>query len=105
MYSYGGADYIGARGGDDLALGGRGHDDIYGGTGADELYGEDGQDFIAAGCVDPCDAGHDNRLSGGDSDDTLAAENGRADHVDGGPGYDVCYVDAIDSVFRCEVIK
>ena len=73
---------------------------IYGGQGSDELHGQGGDDFLYAG-------GGGDALYGENGDDTLAARNSyRGDFVDGGTGYDVCFVDSDESVIRdCEDVR
>jgi len=86
------ADLIKARGGNDRVRGGRGRDRLVGGRGADRLVGGRGAD----------------RLLGGPGADRLNAVDGRRDRVvNGGPGKDVCRVDAADRARMkgCETVK
>jgi Ca2+-binding RTX toxin-like protein len=94
------ADVIKARGGDDRAKGRRGRDRVSGGRGADRLWGGRGADRLWGG------RGAD-RLRGGRGADRLNAVDGRQDRVvHGGPGKDVCRVDAADQarVRGCETV-
>ena len=77
------ADVIKARGGNDRVKGGRGRDRLSGGPGRDRLFG-------------------------GRSADRLNAVDGLRDRlVRGGPGKDVCRVDAVDraKMKGCETVK
>ena len=86
------ADLIKARGGNDRVKGSAGNDRLSGGRGKDRLSGGRGKD----------------RLSGGRGSDRLNAVDGRRDRVvSGGPGKDVCRIDAADrvKVKGCETVK
>ena len=86
------ADVIKARGGNDRIKGRGGRDRLSGGPGRDRLSGGRGRD----------------RLSGGRGADRLNAVDGRRDRVvNGGPGKDVCRVDAVDraKMKGCETVK
>jgi Ca2+-binding RTX toxin-like protein len=63
-----------------------GADSITGAKGDDVLDGGSGSDFI----------------KGGRGDDTIQANDGEADHVDGGPGTDQAEVDPFDTVISIE---
>jgi Ca2+-binding RTX toxin-like protein len=67
--------------GNDTIYGLDGNDDVVGNAGSDELYGNEGNDRIWAS---------------GDS---------TSDIVQGGLGYDTCYVSSNDNVQGCEVIE
>jgi hypothetical protein len=85
-------DVIKARRGDDRIRARGGSDRIFGGPGRDRLSGGAGRD----------------RLLGGRGGDRLNAADGRPDRlVRGGPGKDVCKVDAVDrgKVKGCETVK
>jgi RTX calcium-binding nonapeptide repeat (4 copies) len=85
-------DAIRARGGDDRLNGRRGADRLFGGRGSDRLTGGRGRD----------------RLSGGPGADRLNAVDGRRDRlVSGGPGNDVCRIDATDRARTrgCETVR
>uniref|UniRef100_UPI0030EE1F56 calcium-binding protein n=1 Tax=Pelagibius sp. 7325 TaxID=3131994 RepID=UPI0030EE1F56 len=68
-FSY--ADYIDAKGGNDIITAGSGNDTLYGGDGNDVLYGGDSNDL----------------LFGGEGDDLLRGDAG-TDLIDGGAGND-----------------
>ena len=79
--------------------GGFGDDDLTGGTGIDRIFGDadntqNGDDFIDGGL------GAD-QLNGFAGQDTIIANDGVADTVNGGPDVDVCTTDGIDTVFNC----
>jgi Ca2+-binding RTX toxin-like protein len=83
--------------------GGSGNDNITGGVDADQIFGEGnvgqlGNDTIDGGL------GPDLLLGLG-GDDTIIANDGFADTVNGGPTLnDTCFVDAVvDTVFNCEL--
>jgi hypothetical protein len=80
MYGLGGSDVLLGRKGNDVLYGGRGNDVLDGGPGSDRLFG-------------------------GPGNDTLRARDGRRDLVDCGPGRDVAFVDRIDRVSGCEVVR
>jgi Ca2+-binding RTX toxin-like protein len=85
--------------GDDLLLGGGGDDYLSGGPGADVMYGDDGDDIILA------DDGFSDVVFAGNGTDVVRADDGVADEIDCGAGRDVAFVDAFDTVMRCEVIN
>lgn len=87
MYGYGGRDTFYAYEGPDSAWGGDGNDYMKMGRGEDWADGQRGNDQIL----------------GGYGDDTLHARDGEHDYVDGGPGWDYCRLDRIDSHKNCEV--
>lgn len=109
-----GDDYFQTYSGDDRAYGGPGndvfdildansndhtHDVIHGGPGNDKVYSQG-------------DGGGSDDLYGDDGDDrldstagTLGSEAGGPDLVDGGEGYDKCFVDAVDEVLNCEDVR
>jgi hypothetical protein len=96
-----GNDRLAGGAGDDRLIGGAGNDRLAGGAGRDRLIGGAGNDRLAGG------AGRD-RLVGGPGADVLdARDRGRDGVVDGGPGRDVCRVDARDRavVRRCEDVR
>jgi RTX calcium-binding nonapeptide repeat (4 copies) len=85
------ADVINSLGGDDRIKGRGGKDRLSGGSGSDRLAGGAGRD----------------RLSGGSGADRLNTVDGRRDRaVNGGLGYDMCWVDPADQVKvqGCEIV-
>ncbi|MEX0832551.1 MAG: calcium-binding protein [Actinomycetota bacterium] len=94
-------DDIWGNGSNDTISGGPNRDTISGGNGGDRLRGNAGLDDLTG------DAGLD-WLFGHGANDTIDAQDGQADHVvDGGSGYDTCFIDTgIDlNVVNCEVIN
>ena len=105
-----------AKGGDDALFGRGGGDRLKGGPGEDKVSGEAGDDQING------DAGPDQLLGGPGNDQisdkgiqadraTAGAGNDQIDLRDGimandeavgGPGTDICLVDALDTVTECE---
>jgi Ca2+-binding RTX toxin-like protein len=88
--------------GDDFVSGGPGDDDIAGTVGHDRVYGDDGDDKVSGGY--PFDPLSD-AIFGGAGDDIMDAYNSPAvaDTVDCGPGNDLVYRDAADTIFiDCE---
>jgi hypothetical protein len=79
----GGRDVIWGEGGSDKVDAGAGPDIVAGGSGNDRLLGGSGRD----------------RLLGGTGADHIAAGDRESDVVDGGPGVDAAWFDAIDRVF------
>ena len=83
--------------------GGAGDDTITGGTGIDRIFGDGnlahaGNDTITGG-------GGEDLLLGFAGNDTISAQDGEIDTVNGGPGADGCTVDTgvlTDAVFFCE---
>jgi hypothetical protein len=85
-----GADVMRGGDGDDRMFGGVGHDDLFGQNGDDQVHGEEGVDWI----------------SGGNHDDRLFAEDGLADTVRGGSGFDRGRVDiGIDDFIQIEAFQ
>ena len=80
VLAYGGADWGGGHGTDDVMFGGAGDDTLDGGGGQDYLSGDGGDDLLRG------DAG-DDTLIGGDGRDTLTGGAG-ADSLSGGAGDD-----------------
>ena len=74
------------RGGNDTVRGRGGNDVIRGGTGNDRLYGGPGRDLIL----------------GEPGNDRLYARDGVRDTLNGGPGFDEAWVDALDVVRNVE---
>jgi Ca2+-binding RTX toxin-like protein len=94
----GGDDCLDGRGGKDELSGGDGKDELSGGGDADTLDGGPGDDKINAG------SGAKNKVQGGEGNDNVATQNGRADTVDCGPGSkDKVRADRGDKVKNCEV--
>jgi Ca2+-binding RTX toxin-like protein len=91
-------------GGNDIIRGGGGNDHAFsGGDGDDWVFGDAGDDVIGA------DVGKDHEYGGADNDtiysDTWGVDGvADADYVDGGPGYDKCYVSWEDTVKNCEEV-
>ena len=80
LYGLGGADVLRGLKGNDVLYGGRGDDTLDGGAGLDRLFG-------------------------GPGNDTLRARDGRRDVVDCGPGRDTAFVDRVDRVSGCELVR
>jgi RTX calcium-binding nonapeptide repeat (4 copies) len=74
------------RGGNDTLYGRGGNDVLEGGIGNDRLYGGPGRDT----------------LLGGPGNDRLYARDGQRDVVNGGPGFDIAWVDKLDVVRNVE---
>jgi Ca2+-binding RTX toxin-like protein len=66
-----------------------------GGAGIDVLWGGSGNDTVQG------DAGRDS-LWGMSNDDTMLAQDGEADSVHAGTGFDTCELDTIDTASRCK---
>ena len=86
----------------------RGNDIIHGGAGDDRITGDRGRDMIFG------DAGNDkingnydsDRIEGGAGDDRINVVHGGHDVVHCGPGKDVVFADAADTVSRdCESVR
>ncbi len=95
-------DYIEAGDGDDLVVGGSGSDDIFGGAGDDRLGGDDDFAGREAPRYRTLEAHFgapaalfgkwgDDRMDGGDGNDTLRDQSGGNDVLLGGDGDDVLY--------------
>ncbi|MEX5727668.1 serralysin [Rhodovulum iodosum] len=97
------ADYIDARGGDDVVIAGLGDDTVLGGAGADRLNGGDGDDRIVGGpaeddLADVIFAGAgDDTVSAGAGNDTVYGMDG-SDALTGGAGADFLAGQAGDDV-------
>lgn len=91
----GGNDYVAGGLGDDLVAGGPGHDVVDGGLSDDTVHGGTGLDYVYGGLGDDVLWGSGPRVQ----------DDGVADIVDGGLGYDICYVDAADIVKNCEEVR
>lgn len=77
----------------------RGADNLRGTSLRDLLHGLGGDDRIAG-------RGGNDELFGGPGDDALLARDGRADHLDCGPGRDTVVADRLDHVSRsCELVS
>lgn len=83
----GGNDVVCGRGGDDVIYGGDGNDRLYGGDGRDILYGEDGRDILWGGLGDDQ---KEYGLQGGPGGDWIDGGPG-SDRLVGGAGEDVLY--------------
>lgn len=81
MAGYSGNDRIHGRQGGDTIFGGKGNDHIWGEAGVDTLHGDGGNDVINA------------RLN-----------DHSKDFLDGGTGFDTCYVNNSDKTTSCEVV-
>src|SRR5215204_547477 len=100
-----GEDVLFGEDGDDELSGGPGVDGIYGGIGYDSLNGQESGDYLKdienSGSYStaqlPPNATFDEFL-GGKGNDTIRANDGEMDKIDGGPGYDKAYVDRVDKV-------
>ena len=94
-----GNDSLSVSGGNSIMNGGPGNDTVDGGSGNDQIFGDGdlsqaGDDVIDGG-------GGEDLLIGLAGDDTITANDGIADTVNGGPGTDNCTTDGIDTVFNC----
>lgn len=90
-----GDDHLRGTSAGDVVRAGAGDDVVIGGAGADRLYGADGKDVLVG------QAGRDT-LVGANGDDILRARDGHPyDHLDGGPGTDLCIGDAGDLRIGC----
>ena len=87
--------------GSNVLNGGPGHDTINGGSGADQVFGDG--DIVQAG-DDTLDGGLGADLVVGFAGaDTITADDGLPDTINGGPGNDTCITDppVIDTVYNC----
>ena len=91
----GGNDYVSGGLGDDLVAGGRGHDTVDGGLSDDDVRGGTGADHVYDG------PGDDVLWGSG----PVLQDDGAPDVVDGGTGYDICFVDSMDIVKNCEDVR
>lgn len=92
-------DFLSGGTGDDDLNGGGGEDVLEGGRGDDTLNGSVGPDILIGG------RGADTLDGGGDlGDDILVGGcDGAADTMDGGPGTDICVIEALlDTALNCE---
>ena len=98
----GGGDTLNGRGGKDTVRGGDGVDEVSGGSGADEAYGNAGDDYL----IDAPDTDTDS-LYGGRGSDNMQARDFPAvrDVVYCGSGRDIAYVDKLDVVSGCEIVR
>ncbi len=98
----GGGDTLNGRGGEDTVKGGDGIDEVSGGSGADEAYGNAGTDYL----IDAPDTSTD-LLYGGRGADNVQVRDFPAvkDVVYCGPGRDTAYVDKLDVVNGCEIVR
>ena len=87
-------------------IGGENSDEIVGASTTDFIWGRGGDDSITgANGDDQLDGGPGSDfIKGGRGNDVIQANDGEADHVDGGPGDDQAAVDAFDSLFSIETI-
>jgi VCBS repeat-containing protein len=100
-----GEDVLFGEDGDDELSGGPGVDGVYGGIGYDSLNGQESGDYLKdiensgsySAAQLPPNATFDEFL-GGKGNDTIRANDGEMDKIDGGPGYDKAYVDRVDKV-------
>ena len=122
VYAGAGNDTVIGSAGNDRIYGSSGNDSLEGGAGKDTIYGESGNDVLSGQAqADRLDGGDgDDSLYGGtgndvltgglgkdrffgqDGDDTLYADDGIAEYVDGGAGFDRARRDAIDTVLNVE---
>lgn len=120
-------DGINGESGQDDISGSGGSDRLYGGSGIDTVRGGDGADNLFGGgfCQETGYWGFNSTLTNtitcwNDAGDTLLAGagddwvwdsnsdihgDGAVDTVDGGSGFDICVVEAIDIVSNCEQIN
>lgn len=98
----GGGDTLNGRGGADIVKGGDGVDEVSGGVGADEAYGGAGDDYL----IDAPDRNTDS-LHGGLGRDNVQVRDFPAvkDVVYCGSGRDTAYVDRLDVVSGCEIVR
>jgi len=98
----GGGDTLNGFGGSDQVKGGEGVDELSGGVGADEAYGNWGDDFLIDGPDDDRDL-----LYGGSGRDNVQARDFPAvkDVIYCGSGRDEAYVDKLDEVHGCEIVR
>lgn len=98
----GGYDTLHGNGGGDTVKGGAAADEVNGGVGADKTYGNAGNDYLF-------DAPDDDRdvLYGGSGRDNVQVRDFPAvrDVVYCGDGRDTAYVDRLDKVHNCEVVR
>ena len=96
MLGYNSGDYLNGMQQVDELKGGYGDDKLYGGTSTDWLYGMNDDDELVG-------EAHEDWLFGGYQNDRIISwHDYRRDFVDGGPGWDTCYVDDWDEVHDCE---
>ncbi|MGH2597000.1 MAG: calcium-binding protein [Actinomycetota bacterium] len=120
-----GDDMLMGGAGDQVLFGGIGDDTVDPGAGNDRANGGEGDDTIIDGEAE-CNGVCDDLLSGGPGDDHIVAGAGDdrvfggpgndfisvadapghsdADFVNGGPGFDTCEVDPLDTYTHCEVL-
>ena len=102
IWGLGGGDTLNGRGGTDTVRGGDGVDEVSGGSGADEAYGNAGDDYL----IDAPDTSTD-LLYGGRGSDNMQARDFPAvkDLIYCGSGRDIAYVDRLDVVGGCEIVR
>jgi Ca2+-binding RTX toxin-like protein len=98
----GGGDTLNGLGGRDTVRGGHGVDEVSGGYGSDEVYGNAGGDFL----IDAPD-GNKDHFYGGSGRDNVQVRDFPAvkDVVYCGSGRDTAYVDKLDKVNGCEIVR
>ena len=112
-----GNDTVFGDAGDDQVLGNEGNDLLSDSSGTNILNGGDGDDQVTGGTGNDRIFGDGNVTHAGDDTldgglgvdvivgfagaDTITANDGIADTVNGGPGVDSCTTDGIDTVFNC----
>lgn len=96
LYGWTGSDWLDGGAGDDEVYGWKGDDLVDGGTGNDKVYGSAGNDAVYG--FD----GADELYGWTGSDFLYSAGDGSPDGVFGGPGYDICVVEELDSAVGCE---
>jgi hemolysin type calcium-binding protein len=98
----GGDDTLNGFGGEDTVKGGEGGDEVSGGSGADKAYGNAGDDYL----IDAPDEDRD-ILYGGPGRDNVQVRDFPAvkDEVYCGSGRDTAYVDRLDVVHDCEIVR
>ena len=95
QYGTSGDDVLTGTQGDDVICGLRGNDRLRGLGGHDVLLGGDGDDILVGGAGDDW-------LFGAFGNDRIYARDGDPDVVNGGPGVDRGWVDAVDAVSEME---
>jgi Ca2+-binding RTX toxin-like protein len=98
----GGPDTLNGAGGRDTIKGGDGGDEAGGGAGADKVYGGPGDDYL----IDAPDKDRD-VLYGRSGEDNVQVRDFPAvkDVVNCGSGRDTAYVDRLDVVHDCEIVR
>lgn len=105
VYGNGGNDEAYGNVGNDVVRGGPANDEVYGGSGDDQVYGDGGTDGVYGGSgADAVIGGPGvDEIYGGSENDRLNSEDGVAEIIDCGLGFDTANVDVgVDNVSNCE---